>query len=162
MSPWQTTAALVLPTSVSRVFGGSTGPMRSMSSRIAPTGVASSTTSLPRAASTGWVCPASIAPFPRARSSTGCRSQPMTRPLNPYFFKARPNDPPIRPVPTIVIWRMDMRGDCEFTNFQISRLKTARSIGNWTIGQLKRYAILRPTTGAIMRNSSINWANCSG
>ena len=36
----------------------------------------------------------------------GARSQPMIRPTNPRFFRAKASDPPIRPVPMIVIWRM--------------------------------------------------------
>src|SRR6478672_9153237 len=47
--------------------------------------------------------PTSIPRIARARSRTGWRSQPMILPVNPDAFTARANDPPMRPVPIIVI-----------------------------------------------------------
>ncbi len=98
----------VLPTSVSSVLAGREGPRRPINSMIAPTGAASRTTWLSRDAFTGSVSALSIAPLPRARFKTGARSQPTIRPLKPRFFKASPKEPPIRPVPMMVIWRIAM------------------------------------------------------
>src|SRR5580693_2244570 len=100
------TSNLVLPTSVSKVLGGRAGPSRSIISIIPLTGVANTMSWLPRTASAGLVWPRSIAALLRARSRTGARSQPMILPTNPHFFKAKARDPPIRPAPMIVIWRI--------------------------------------------------------
>jgi len=35
------------------------------------------------------------------------RSQPMIRPGKPFFLSANPSEPPMRPVPMIVIWRIE-------------------------------------------------------
>src|ERR1043166_2665358 len=59
--------------------------------------------------SPGLGVPASIAPHMRAFSMVASRSQPMMRPANFFFLRARPREPPIRPVPMIVIWRMGIR-----------------------------------------------------
>ncbi len=85
-----------------------------MRSITATTGVASTTTSLPCTASAGFVCPSSIAPFSRARSSTGARSLPTIRPRNLCFLSASPSEPPIRPLPMMVICRMGMGGIVDF------------------------------------------------
>ena len=55
------------------------------------------------AASAESLKPASMAPRFPACSSTGSRSQPTTRPLKPAWRAASAKDPPISPVPTIVI-----------------------------------------------------------
>ena len=44
----------------------------------------------------------------RARFNTGARSQPTMRPLKACFFNASPKEPPMRPVPMMVIWRIGM------------------------------------------------------
>src|SRR5262249_46185185 len=70
---------------------------------IAPTGVARIIRSLPWIASTGSSVPKSMARMARARSNTGFRSQPMILPAYPAAFRASPMEPPIRPVPMMVI-----------------------------------------------------------
>ena len=81
-------------------------PGFSISSMMVPTGVARSTSWLPFNAVAGSVCASSIAPRARACFRTGTRSQPTIRPLNPRFFTASPKEPPMRPVPMMVIWRI--------------------------------------------------------
>src|SRR6059058_1192242 len=70
-----------------------------------PTGVARTTRSLLEQALTGSEIATSIARRRFAFSSTGLRSHPTILPRNPLFFRASASEPPIRPVPMIVIWR---------------------------------------------------------
>ena len=77
-----------------------------LSFAVAPTGAASRTTWLPRTALAGSVEPSSMAPIFCACFNTGARSQPTIFPANFRFFSAKPSDPPISPVPTIVICRI--------------------------------------------------------
>src|SRR5258708_3463033 len=58
-----------------------------------------------------------MAPMDNARSRVTGRSQPTMRPVKPADFTASPNDPPIRPVPMIVIW---LKGIC--SRFAVSQL----------------------------------------
>jgi hypothetical protein len=92
-----------------RLGAGSPGASLPIKSIIARTGVASSTNSLPRTASTGDVNPTSITPRIFARFNTGCRSHPTIRPANLRFRNASANDPPISPVPIMVICRIGIK-----------------------------------------------------
>src|SRR5271170_6723617 len=125
-----TTAAFVLPTSVSKVEAGSDGPSRPIKSTIASTGVASTTNWLPRTASAGSTNPFSIAPHCFAFFSADSRSQPTIIPANFRFRSASANDPPISPVPTIVICRIGIKeshhGDTETRRKKLQYLTCLR------------------------------------
>ena len=95
---------------------------------MAPTGVARTTSWLPSNAVAGSLA------LHRSRRDLVPASRPEhdrshIRPLNPRFFSASPKEPPMRPVPMMVIWRIVICFTTEARKHQ-RKIRTNQFVGH--------------------------------
>ena len=119
-------SALVEPASVTSAPGATTGAMVRHTLSIWPTGGASKTKSAPVAATTKSAVAQSQAPTATAFSSVAARRPtPTISRAQPQRRAAKPNEPPMRPMPTMAR-RLNINPEKWDTNLRSQRLRSRR------------------------------------